>query len=93
MSEYWYYECLDHTPTITSEEFTQHRDDYAYKQGVKLALSRPIPEEWWDRRSLTDDYFAAQSCRFLVAHPTCNLGLVNEYNERRPLLPAPLETP
>ena len=86
MSTYWYFECLDHDPPIQSEdEFTQHTDDYPFREGVRLALSRPVPEDWWDRKTLADNYFTAHACRFLANHPTCSLGLLNEYGERRPL--------
>lgn len=92
MSTYWYFECLSHDPPLMlGEEFTQHTDDTAFKRGVELAHSRPIDPEWWDRHSLTDDYFTANACRALTGHDTCVIGIVNEYGERRPL-PTPTES-
>jgi hypothetical protein len=88
MSTYWYFECLDHAPTLrSSDEFTQHTDDSSFKNAVELANSRPIPDDWTDRASLSDDYFTANACRFLSRHPKCQLGIVSEYDDRRLLDP------
>lgn len=94
MSTYWYFECLDHDPPLRSEdEFTQHTDDAAFKRALELAGSRdgitsPWAGEWYD----TGDYFERHARRFLVAHPKCRLGIVNEYGEHRTLT-NPEETP
>jgi len=82
MSTYWHYECLDHIPAITSEEFTQHTDDAAFRRGIELAQSRPVPEDWYDTEDFAE-YFASNACRFLRQHPTCTLGMVSEYGEHR----------
>jgi hypothetical protein len=97
VSTYWYFQCLDHTPPLTSEdEFTQHTDDAAFHRGVKLAASRPLPtEDELDDLGLhlSDDYFSRNARRFLLAHPACSLGLLNEQGDRRALDAAPKETP
>lgn len=81
MSTYWYFECLDHDPPIRSgEEFTQHTGDSAYKAGIAMANASTIPDAW-----STDDYYGNNARRFLRAHPECEIGLVNEYGEHRPL--------
>lgn len=94
MSTYWYYECLDHDPPMQSgDEFTQHTDDEWFKQGVKLAMDRPQPAddgEYWCGR-FTDDhqrsrlYFRMNARNFLHSHPTCKIGLIDEYGRRRRL--------
>ena len=87
MSTYWYFECLDHSPPLRSEdEFTQHTDDAAFKRAVELATNRdgighPWTGDWYD----ASDRFEKNARRFLVAHPTCRLGLLNEYGDRRDL--------
>jgi chloramphenicol 3-O-phosphotransferase len=84
MSTYWYFECKEHKPSIRSDgEFTQHTEDDAFKAALELARNRPIPADWYDRKSMSDDYFTANACRFLVQHPRCPLELVNEYGDRR----------
>ena len=77
MSTYWYFECLDHDPSIVSrDEFTQHTDDHAYRLAINLAENRPV--EPVDGH----DYFEANARWFLTAHPICRLGLVDEYGNR-----------
>ncbi|UXZ57068.1 hypothetical protein [Curtobacterium sp. Arg-1] len=83
MSTYWYFECLDHTPALQSaDEFTQHTDDGAYRAGVELAQQRPVDA---DDYSTGTGHFEGNARSFLVQHPSCSLGLVNEYGERRAL--------
>jgi hypothetical protein len=94
MSTYWHYECLDHSPTLQSdEEFTQHTDDKWFKQGVEMAMNRPQAEDdgsYW-RGGFEGDggeagaYFRMNALKFLHFHPTCRIGLINEYGERREL--------
>ena len=85
MSTYWYFECLDHSPFVRSvDEFTQHTDDTAFKGGIALAHSRPI-----DPESVSGEYFERNARHFLIHHPHCNLGIINEYGERRDLPETP----
>lgn len=84
MSTYWYYECLDHDPPIQSlDEFTQHTEDEAFARGVGLTEARPLAEKecTWNDRSR--EYFDNNARRFLLQHPTCRVGIINEYGERR----------
>lgn len=86
MSTYWYYECLDHDPTIESQdEFTQHTDDSHFEAGVRLAQSRPVVPKDFEFHDRSRDYFDGNARRFLIHHPTCRLGLINEYRDRRDL--------
>lgn len=81
LSTYWYFECKDHDPPLVStEEFTQHTDDRNFIECVELAKHRPLPPDAYFR-----DYFKSNIAPFLHQHPNCNLGLVNEYGERRSL--------
>lgn len=85
MSTYWYFECLSHDPPLVSDdEFTQHTDDSHFRHAIDMANNRPVGE-WVDE---SDDpsrnYFDSNARRFLRGHPTCALGLFNEYGHRRP---------
>jgi hypothetical protein len=95
MSTYWYFECLDHTPPLRSaEEFTQHTEDRYWDRALELVANRPVEryDAYWtlDRiiPSPTDEqrtvaYFGMNARAFLSEHPTCRIGLVNGYDERR----------
>jgi len=97
MSTYWYYECLDHTPALKSDdEFTQHGGDEWFRQGIDLANSRPVPADegtYWHTADAGDEhersrlYFRMNALKFLHFHPTCRLGIVNEYGEQAPIEP------
>lgn len=92
MSTCWYYECLDHEPPIRStDEFTQHTDDRHYESGIGLIGQRPVTRDdryftrsdlWRTEQSLSEAYFRMNATTFLADHPTCRIGLVNEYGER-----------
>lgn len=89
MSTYWYFECMNHTPPIGSEEFTQHTDDAAFHKGIELALARPLTS---DLNDVEYGYFERNTRIFLFAHPDCRLEIVNEYGDRRALkAEAPIE--
>lgn len=91
MSTWWYYECLNHDPPLTSAaEFTQHTADQHFIRGLELVAERPVEgdDSYWGLVSATDDertdaYFNMNARQFLKDHPTCRIGLVNEYGERR----------
>ena len=90
MSTYWYFECMDHTPTLTSDEFTQHTDDRHYDRAVELVANRSLVTDWTEGSfaesdsAITDGYFTGNANSFLANHPKCRIGFVNEYGERRP---------
>jgi hypothetical protein len=84
VSTYWYYECLDHDPPIEShDEFTQHTDNDAFRHGIELAQDRPIREKDFEWHNASLEYFDNNARRFLRQHPTCRLGIISEYQERR----------
>lgn len=101
MSTYWYFECRNHTPPLRSvDEFTQHTEDRWYWEAIALAHQRPVePDDgaYWTAANTatigdfqrTRLYFGMHARNFLTEHPSCALGLVNEYGERRglPLIP------
>jgi hypothetical protein len=83
VSTYWYFECMDHDPPIQSDEFTQHTDDDSYRQGIRLALSRPLDPEYVNSDDYEGGYFESNTRSFLGQHPGCHLQVVNEYGEIR----------
>lgn len=94
MSTYWHYECLSHPGgLISADEFTQHSDDRYYDQGVALIAQRPVERDdrYWSLLAGTSDedrtdlYFSMQARAFLSEHPTCVIGIIDEYGERGPL--------
>lgn len=94
MSTYWYFECLDHTPPLqSSEEFTQHTRDRHWDRAMEMAAARPVErgDDYWrlgphaSDAERSDAYFTMQTRAFLSEHPSCRLGLVNEYGDHEPL--------
>lgn len=93
MSTYWYFECLDHDPPLRSvDEFTQHTEDTHWYRALNLAANRPVEvdDRYWSLGNVSDEersdaYFSMQARSFLAKHPSCRLGLVSEYGDRRPL--------
>lgn len=86
MSTWYYFECLDHTPAIKSEgEFTQHTDDSYYKRGIELAMSRPLERKDDEYDGSMTGHFETNARHFLIQHPTCNLGIIDEYGRRSSL--------
>ncbi len=87
MSTYWYLECMDHDPPLKSfDEVTQHTDDVYYRRAVELVHQRPLDPDWentYYRDGSADTYFEGHARAFLVQHPQCTVGLINEYGERR----------
>ena len=104
MSTWWYFECLDHTPPLQAQdEFTQHTEDRHWDHALRLMAQRPVERDgsYWtmDRHGTptdaerSDAYFDMQARAFLSEHPTCRLGLVNEYDDHRPAPSVPEVTP
>lgn len=89
MSTEWFYECLEHHPPLKSDsEFTQHTDDVYFEHAMLLASQRPVmysEEERYNMGSAwsSEAYFDMNAREFLVNHPTCLLGIISEYGERR----------
>ena len=78
MSTYMYLECHSHTPPLCAEhESGQHyydlpqiRDDLAARKELVEAARQNL----W-----ADDYFRRPTQAFLVAHPDCEIRIVDEY--------------
>ena len=84
MSTYWYIECLNHTPPLSSaDEVEQHT------RGLDpirtLIESRPVDPNWHEHSSHLQ-YFETHADRLHPQHPDCRLQLVNEYGERDPII-------
>jgi hypothetical protein len=79
MSTSFYLECLEHQPSITSDEVSQH-DDHHVQAAIRMASGAdPIPDDPWE--VLTG--YELEAARFLLEHPNCALDLIDEYGARR----------
>ena len=91
MSTYIHLQCLSHHPPLVAEgESGQHlydlpqlREDIANRALIVAALSVDC---WPEER------FRRNTALFLRGHPTCLLGIVDEYGKDHPLV-APEEQP
>ena len=88
MSTRWYMVCLDHTPTIRSEEaFTSHTNDYYYDMGLAFIKNRPLVDQnsrdfyRYDYLAHYPNHYLHQAVSFCLDHPDCNIGVKNEYSE------------
>ncbi len=83
MSTYLYLQCLDHDPPLPAdEESGQHLSDLpAIRAAIagRSVLMRAGPG--WGPTG----YFAENTRRFLVAHHSCRIGIVDEYGVEHPL--------
>jgi hypothetical protein len=85
MSTYIYLQCLDHTPPLkASDESGQHlydlpqiRADIANRERIVAAYK----DDWQP-----GGYFRGHTAWFLVQHPTCRLGIIDEYGGTHPLV-------
>lgn len=91
MSTWLYLECLDHDPPLRADdESGQHlydlpqiRADVADRDALVAAVRAT---EFGDEiEAVTDGYFRRRTLRFLVAHPTCHIGIRDEYGRAYPL--------
>lgn len=90
MSTYCYFECLNHEPPLRSEnEFTQHVGDSHWHHAMELMDSRPVDadDSYWSSQFFSNEdqsnsYFDMQARSFLHQHPTCDIGIVTEYDMR-----------
>ena len=88
MSTYLYLTCLDHTPPLMAEdESGQHlydlpriRDEIANRESV--ASEDKLPGAWTGEAA---SYFRARSSRFLAQHPSCRIGIRDEYGRDHPV--------
>ena len=78
MSTYLYLECLDHSPPLQADgESGQHlydlptiRDDIAKREQIVEA---------WKGEWTHGDHFRRNTARFLADHPSCQIGIRDEY--------------
>ena len=90
MSTWLYLECLDHDPPLRADdESGQHlydlpqiRADIADRDALVAAVRAT---RFGDVEQVTNDYFRRHTLRFLVAHPTCHIGIRDEYGHLHPL--------
>ena len=95
MSTWCYYQCLDHQPPLVGdEEFTQHVGDRHWDRALALIAQRPVDldERYLEAYSslvgdeeITDAYFGGNARRFLNHHPTCRIGVIDEYGVTYPV--------
>lgn len=85
MSTYLYMQCLDHDPPLVAEgESGQHlydlpdiRADIANRDALVAAVR--------EHDMQPNGYFRSNTLKFLAAHPTCRIGIVDEYDKTHPL--------
>jgi hypothetical protein len=94
MSTWLYLECRDHTPALRGEEEVgQHEWDLPRLRKVlvmdpdriKQALEKYKYDSQVDPWDEEHGYFFGNTIRFLVQHPHCNLWIVDEMEQVRPL--------
>lgn len=78
MSTYVSLVCLDHSPQLVAEdESGQHLYDLPqiFKDIADRAelVARAADDDW------PGDYFRRNTVRFLCDHPTCQIGVIDEY--------------
>jgi hypothetical protein len=90
MSTYWYLECLDHDPILTSgDEVEQHTEGL---DRIDIVVSsRKVLAQLGDdaaRDALIDalTYFERNAFWFVIAHPQCRLRYRSEYGHYRPVI-------
>lgn len=89
MSTYWYLECLDHDPPLTSEDEVEQHTEGLEAIDALVARRQEITEEEAQPTGIirpASDYFASNAARFLRQHPKCSLRYVSEYGHYRPIL-------
>ena len=89
MSTYVYLECLDHDPPLRADsESGQHLSDLPQIRADIAArdalLAVVAASEWGDVPDM--GYFRNATARFLVSHPRCRIGIVDEYGDRHALV-------
>ena len=81
MSTWLYLVCLDHTPPLKAEdESGQHLSDLTHIRADIADRDVLVPQ--WEAYTFHPDhhvYFRRNTMRFLAAHPTCHVGIKDEY--------------
>lgn len=79
MSTWLYLVCLDHTPPLLAEvESGQHLTDLTQIR-ADIARRDVLVPLFLEGDFCPDDYFRRHTIRFLAAHPSCNIGIRDEY--------------
>lgn len=81
MSTWLYLVCLDHNPPLEAEaESGQHLTDLP---GIRADIAnRDVLVRIWesgDPAYYPHGHFEGNTLRFLAAHPSCNIGIRDEY--------------
>lgn len=87
MSTYLYLRCEDHNPPLVArEESGQHlydlptiRADIADREAIVRITRAPAYVDLGSLRNAT--------ANFLADHPTCRIGIVDEYGKDHPVIP------
>lgn len=86
MSTYVYLECLDHDPPLLSyDEVGQHLSDLP---NIRKAIANRDLFIANSAADLTGDYgdsFTNHAAAFLVRHPRCRIGIIDEYGRKHPI--------
>jgi hypothetical protein len=93
VSTYLYLECLDHDPPLTSDgEVGQHlhnlpeiRKMITQRESIVGLMQADAPMSW-------DNHWASNGAWFLYRHPKCNIGIIDEYDRRHPIVETPKPT-
>lgn len=84
MSTYLYLVCKDHAPELWAfDESGQHLSDLPQIQADiadRAAIVQKVREE-----EFAKNYFRRNTERFLIEHPTCRLGIQDEYRRDHPI--------
>ena len=85
MSTWLYLECLDHDPPLLAEdESGQHLYDLPQ---IRADLAdREALVRIWSGSAVDLGYFRNRTCRFLVAHQKCRIGIRDEYGREHPVV-------
>lgn len=95
MSTYIYLECRSHDPVLGDDgEIGQHLG-YELENARRLLRDRDRllqvmadmrATDVWDPYDV-DDRYCARTLRFMDQHPTCDIGIRDEYGKDHPITP------
>lgn len=89
MSTWLYLECRDHNPPVRSDDVGQHLGDLRHIRKLianRECLLRIVKElDEFDGMDIeVYDHGARNALWFLREHPTCRIGIRDEYGEEHP---------
>lgn len=98
MSTYMYLECHEHEPVIAStDEVGQHHYDLPkiremIKQRARFSHDDKMDySSWANAWEIGRGYFFINAVKFLLVHPTCEIGIRDEYGVEYPIEDAEAE--